>query len=346
MKFVTGARAVALRAALLVAIGGVAASPAAAEELVVYGATPADEWAVYKAAFEAENPDITLTQLRDGSGVIIARVIAEQNAPRADVLFDIPATGMLTLVEKGLIEPYAPANLAELDPRLVDDNDPPYWFAFSGYAALICYNRIEGEAKGIPAPESWLDLTDPIYRGEVTVADPGSSGTGMMFVAGMLGLLGEEEGWKYLDALNENVPYYTHSGRKPCTLAGAGEYVVGITLESSVIREIDGGAPLDVIVPEEGMFWEIASAGLVKSTDNPEAAKRFLDWASSREANTLYSDYWSIIAIRDLAKPRPHLPASFLDDLREIDFQWIAENRERINAEWQQRYATKIEPAE
>lgn len=343
MRVGVNARALALGAALSVALGA-ASVPAIAEELVVYGATPADEWAVYKAAFEAENPDITLTQLRDGSGVIIARVIAEQNSPQADILFDIPATGVITLVEKGLIEPYAPANLAELDPRLVDDNDPPNWFAFSGYAALICYNRIEGEKKGIPAPTSWADLTDPIYRGEVTVADPGSSGTGLMFVAGILGMMGEEEGWKYLDALNENVPYYTHSGRKPCTLAGSGEYVVGITLESSVIREIEDGAPLDIIVPEEGMFWEIASVAMVKGTDNPEAAKRFLDWAASHDANTLYSDYWSIIAIRELAKPQPHLPEGFLDDLRELDFAWVAENRERIGAEWQQRYGTKVEP--
>ena len=340
MSFGVSARALALGAALSSALG----AAAMAEELVIYGSTPADEWAVYKAAFEAANPDITLTQLRDGSGVIIARVIAEQNSPTADVLFDVPATGIVTLVEKGLIEPYAPANLAELDPRLVDDNDPPNWFAFSGYAALICYNRIEGEKKGIPAPASWADLTDPIYRGEITVADPNSSGTGLMFVAGILGMMGEEEGWKYLDALNANVPYYTHSGRKPCTLAGSGEYVLGITLESSAIREIEGGAPLDIIVPEEGMFWEIASVAMVKGTDNPEAAKRFLDWASSYEANTLYSDFWSIIAIRELAKPQAHLPEGFLDNLREFDLGWVAENRERIAAEWQQRYGTKVEP--
>jgi iron(III) transport system substrate-binding protein len=343
MKLAAFVRATGLRAAPVV-VSIILAIPASAEELIVYGGTPADEWAVYKAAFEAENPDITLTQFTDGSGTLIARILAEQNAPHADVLFDMPATGILTLVERGLIEPYAPANLADLDPRLVDDHEPPYWFAFSGYATLICYNRIEGQKRGLPAPTSWQDLTDPIYRGQITVADPGSSGVGMMFATGIIGLLGEEQGWAYLDALHENIAFYTHSGTKPCKLAGAGEYAIGITIESSAAREIGKGAPVEAIVPEEGMFWEIASAALMKSTDNPEAAKRFLDWASSREANKLYSDFWSIIAIRDLAKPRPHLPPSFLDELREIDFQWVADNRERINAEWQRRYAVKVEP--
>jgi iron(III) transport system substrate-binding protein len=339
---------IAARAAIVMgialALGGSAWQSAAAEELAIYGSTPADEWAVYKAAFEAANPDITLTQFRDSSGIMIARIFAERDNPQADVIFDIPATGVLTLVEEGLIVPYAPAGLADIDPRLVDKHDPPYWFSFSGYAALACYNRSEGDARGIPAPTSWLDLADPVYRGQIIMADPNSSGTGMMLVAGFLQMLGEEEGWAFLDALHENIAYYTHSGSKPCKLAGAGEYTVGLSLESAAIREIDKGGPIDAVVPEEGLFWEIASAGMVKGTDNPEAARRFLDWASSREANTLYSDYWSIIAIRDLAKAQPHLPATFLDDLREIDFLWVAENRGRIGEEWQRRYATKIEP--
>lgn len=316
----------------------------AAEELVVYGSTPADEWAVYKAAFEAENPDITLTQFGDASGIIVARILAERGSPKADVIFDIPATGILTLVEEGLIEPYAPAGLADIDPRLIDLHEPPHWFAFSGYAALVCYNREEGAVRNIPPPTSWRDLADPIYRGQITMSDPNSSGTGMMIVAGILATFGEEEGWVFLDRLHENIAFYTHSGSKPCKLAGAGEYTIGLSTENAPIREIKGGAPIDPIIPAEGLFWEIASVGMVKGTDNPEAAQRFLDWASSREANELFADYWSIVAIRDLAKPRPYLPENFLDRLQEIDFEWVADNRERIGAEWQRRYATKIEP--
>jgi len=82
----------------------------------------------------------------------------------------------------------------------------------------------------------------------------------------------------------------------------------------------------------------------VKGTDNQDAAKRFLDWASSRGANALFADHWSIVAIRDLAEPRPYLPENFLDRLQVIDFQWVADNRERIGEEWQRRYATKVEP--
>jgi iron(III) transport system substrate-binding protein len=318
--------------------------PTAAEELVVYGATPADEWAVYKAAFEAENPDIKLIHFRDSSGIMVARILAERVAPKADIIFDIPATGILMLVQEGLIEPYRPAGAADIDPRLIDRNDPPDWFAFSGYTALVCYNREEGSARNIPPPVNWLDLGDPIYRGQITMPDPNSSGTGMMIVAGFLAMLGEEEGWAFLDRLHDNMAYYTHSGPKPCRLAGSGEYTIGLTLENAVAREIDGGAPVDLVVPAEGVFWAIAAVAMVKGSENPEAAKRFLDWASSRRANELYSDFWSIVAIRDLAKPQAHLPDDLLDRLQEIDFQWVADNRERIGEEWHRRYATKIEP--
>ena len=332
-------RAMLFAVLLLVAM----ARSSAAEELVVYGSTPADEWAVYKAAFEAENPDITLTQFGDASGIIIARILAERDNPTADVIFDMPATGILTLVHEGLIEPYAPAGLADIDPRLVDTHEPPHWIAFSGYAALVCYNRDEGALRNIPAPASWRDLAKPIYRGQVTMPNPNSSGTGMIIVAGILATFGEEEGWAFLDRLHENIAFYTHSGSKPCKLAGAGEYTIGMSLENAPIREIDNGAPIDPVIPDEGLFWEIASVGIVRGTENADAAQRFVDWVSSRPANEIFADYWSIIAVRDLAKQRPYLPENFLDRLQVIDFQWVSDNRERIGDEWARRYATKTE---
>jgi iron(III) transport system substrate-binding protein len=335
----------ALAGAILLVFSDLVAgsTAAAAEELIVYGATPADEWRVYKDAFEAENPDITLNQFMDTSGALIARIIAERDSPRADVIFDMPATAIVVLEQEGLIEPYAPSGLSEIDPRLADQRDPPRWFAYSGFAALVCYNRFEGDARSVPAPTSWQDLTDPVYRGQITMADPNSSGVGMMLVSGFLQLFGEEEGWKFLDQLHENIAFYTLGGRKPCKLAGAGEYALGLSLESTAIAEIESGAPIDAVIPAEGLFWDVAAVGMVKGTDNPDAARRFLDWASSRSANRLYADFWSIVAISDAAKPQPHMPANFLEQLRPIDLQWLADNRERIGAEWQRRYATKVE---
>jgi iron(III) transport system substrate-binding protein len=45
-----------------------------------------------------------------------------------------------------------------------------------------------------------------------------------------------------------------------------------------------------------------------------------------------------------MAKQLPGLPEDFVERLHDADFAWIADNRQRIIAEWERRYGTKIEP--
>ena len=71
-------------------------------------------------------------------------------------------------------------------------------------------------------PESWNDLTKPVYQGHVVMPNPNSSGTGFLDVSSWLQLWGEEGGWQFMDALHENIAWYTHSGSKPCKQAAAG----------------------------------------------------------------------------------------------------------------------------
>ncbi|MFX6759932.1 ABC transporter substrate-binding protein, partial [Acinetobacter baumannii] len=74
-------------------------------------------------------------------------------------------------------------------------------------------------------------LAKPIYKGMIVMPNPASSGTGFLDVTAWLTLFGEHEGWKYMDALHENIAQYTHSGSKPCKQAGAGEFPIGISFE-------------------------------------------------------------------------------------------------------------------
>ena len=321
--------------------------PALAQDktvLTIYSTLGFEVFQKYETAFEAANPDIDVQHVHDSGGVVTARLLAEKDNPQADVIWDLQATSVIMMADMGMLEPYKPAGFEALDPRLSDAGDPPAWIGYSAYASLACFNRVEGEKLGIPAPTSWADLADPIYRGRLTMPSPASSGTGFMIVAGFLDMMGEEEGWKYLDALHENIAFYTHGGSKPCKLVGAGEQLVGISYENAVITLRESGAPVDIVLPTEGVFWEIGAVAIVKGTDEIEAAQRLLDWTASPEANAIYAEDWPIVALPGMAKQLPGLPEDFADRLHDSDFEWIAANRERIIEEWQRRYGIKIEP--
>ena len=325
------------------AVTGIAT--AQAEDLVVYTAFEDEQLAGYKAAFEAANPDITINWVRDSTGVITARLLAEKSNPQADVIWGLAATSLLVLHDEGMLEGYAPAGVEELKPAFVDPvNNPPVWVGQDAYISAICYNVPEGKLRNIPAPTSWADLLKPIYKGHITMPNPSSSGTGYLIVSAILQTMGEEEGWKYLDALHENIAVYLHSGSRPCVNAAKGEYVLGLSLEYRGVQEKNKGAPIDVIIPSEGAGWELEAAGIMKGTDNLEAAQRLMDFAVSRAANEMYNEWYAVVGYPGVSRTIPNYPENIEDLMIDNDFAWAGSNRERILAEWQTRYGSKDAP--
>lgn len=337
------------RRALLGTVFGLAGAAltfasASAEELVVYTAIEADQLPGYKEAFEEDNPGIEISFVRDSTGIITAKLLAEKENPQADVVWGLAATSLMLLEADGLLEAYAPAGVDKLSPKFVDAKSPPAWVGMDAWGATICFNTVEAEAKGMTAPTSWKDLAKPEYAGQVVMPNPNSSGTGFLMVASWIQLMGEEEAWKFMDALHENAAVYTHSGSKPCRMAGAGEYVMGISFEYRAAKTKADGAPIDLIFPSEGLGWDMEASALIKGTDKADAAKKLLDWSVTETANKMYSAGYAVVALPGAAQKLDYIPDNYESMLIENDFTWAAQNRERILAEWQKRYDSKSEP--
>ena len=333
----------ALAYALLAAT--ILAGPAAAQtELTVYTAVEAEDLKKYAEAFEAANPDIKINWVRDSTGVVTAKLLAEKNNPQADAIWGLAATSLLLLKSEGMLEPYAPQGVDQLDPKFVDNSDPPQWTGMDAWVAAICFNTVEAEKLGLPQPASWKDLTDPVYKGHVVMPNPNSSGTGFLDVSSWLQMMGEEEGWKFMDALDQNVARYTHSGSKPCKMAGAGETPIGISFAFRGAKEKAAGAPIEIIVPSEGVGWDMEASAIVAGTDAPEAAQKLMDYTITREANEMYNVGYAVVAMPGVAKPVEHFPEGLVDAMIDNDFEWAANNRERILKEWIKRYDAKSEP--
>lgn len=332
--------------ALMIAAAGLAgAATANAEDITVYTALEDDQLAAYKEAFESANPDITINWVRDSTGVITSRLLAEKDNPQADAIWGLAATSLLVLDAEGMLEGYAPVGVEALKPGFVDQvNSPPHWVGMDAWISAICYNTAEGALRNIPAPTGWNDLLLPIYKGHITMPNPGSSGTGFLMVSAILQQMGEEEGWAYLDALHENIAVYLHSGSKPCVAAAQGEYVIGLSFEYRASKEKTKGAPIDVIIPAEGAGWDMEASAIIAGTDNLEAAQRLLDYSVTVEANELYNESYAVVAMPGVSKVIQNYPMEAEGLMIDNDFAWAAANRERILAEWQARYGSKDAP--
>lgn len=319
----------------------------AATELTVYTAVESDDLQKYAERFNQAHPDIEINWVRDSTGVIAARLLAEKDNPQADVIWGLAATSLLVLEEEGLLSRYAPEGVAALDTKFDDpaarNGQDPAWVGMDAWVAAICYNTIEGERQGVPMPTSWEDLTRPEFQGHVIMPNPNSSGTGFLDVASWMQLWGEEQGWDYMDRLHDNISRYTHSGSAPCSLAATGETVVGVSFAFRGARLKSQGAPIELVFPEEGLGWDMEAAAIVAGTDKREAAETLLDWAVSREANELYNEGYAVVAYPGVAQPIENYPEDIVERMIDADFQWAAVNRERILEEWQRRYDGKSE---
>ena len=336
---------VAIRIACAAMVLAVASGAALAQktQLLVYTALETDQLKAYEQGFYKEVSDVEIRWVRDSTGVITAKLLAEKANPQADVIMGVAASSLALLDTEGMLHPYAPINLDAITAKYRDRKNPPAWFGMDVWGATVCFNTVEAKKRNLPKPASWQDLAKPIYKGQIVMPNPASSGTGYFDVAAWLTLFGEKNGWGYMDKLHENIAMYTHSGSKPCNQAATGEFVMGISFEYRANTNKAKGAPIDLVFPKEGLGWDLEAFAIHKGTKKLDAAKKLADWASSKNAMILYGKNFAITAQPGVAAPLPNVPSDYEARLVKMDFAWSAKNRERILAEWTKRYNAKTE---
>ena len=323
---------------LLLSAVVLAAGPALARDtVVIYTALEPEQITDYMKAVRKSLPNLDVKMLRLSTGDISARFMAEKDNMQADLIWGVGATNMLVFKNAGLLEPYAPKGLERVQPLFRDTANPPAWVGIDIYMSAFCFNTEVAKRKNLPRPTSWADLTKPVYKNEVVMPNPNSSGTGYLSVASILQRMKEPQGWAYLDALDKNMAEYTKSGSKPCKDAAAGERAIGVSFEYVAMKMKKDGAPLDMIMPAEGSGYEMEANGLTRKGKDSAAAKQFLDWAISDEAMALYAKYFAAVSVPGFPVPEG-LPKDVSKVVYPNDFDWSAKNRERILAEWQKRY--------
>ena len=136
----------------------------------------------------------------------------------------------------------------------------------------IGYNEELLKEKGLPAPKCWADLTDPVYKGEIQIANPNSSGTAYTTLATIVQIFGENKAFEWLKGLHKNINQYTKSGSAPIKAAARGETTLAITFMHDMVTQVVEGFPIKIVAPCEGTGYEIGSMSIIKGARNMESA--------------------------------------------------------------------------
>jgi iron(III) transport system substrate-binding protein len=273
------------------------------------------------AAFE-RSTGTKVSMVRKGTGETYAQIRAEASSPRGDVWWGGPGDPHMQAAEEGLLEEYKSPRLAELHPWAVRLAELSKYRTTGIYLGALGmgYNTEVLKKKNIPAPKCWADLLDAKFRDEVQIADPNSSGTAYVMLATMVQLMGEDKGFAYLKALHRNVNQYTKSGIAPVKSTASGENGVGIAFLHDMVTMRVQGAPIQTVAPCEGTGYEIGAVSLIKGRKNAEAARRFVDWTLSAEAQKVVGVDQNIYSIPSNKAAPVHAQAPNIASIKLINY--------------------------
>ena len=150
-----------------------------------------------KTEFQRAYPKVTVEFVRLSSGEALTRLRNEKVNPQFDIWWGGPIDSFIAAKAEGLLEAYNSPNLANLiDPRLMKDPDNTWAGIYVGSLGFAS-NKNFLEKHQLKPPQSWDDLLNPAFKGQLVIAHPASSGTAYTALITVLQIKGEEKGWDY-----------------------------------------------------------------------------------------------------------------------------------------------------
>jgi iron(III) transport system substrate-binding protein len=325
-----------LAAALILGGAAVMAAPAfAADTVNAYSIWP-ENWA--RPMFEEfeKATGIKVNFVRFSSGEALARVIAEKNNPRVDVLFGGPVETHAAGIKEGIFEPYKPPAFGALPARF--KHAEGQWVAIADDPLVFMSNTKFLKENNLKPPASWTDLLHPAYKNMIQMADARTSGTAVTRIFSILEVYGRDEtkAFDYMKKLRPNVQLYTKSGGGGTLPVGLGQAGAGIFFIVDALDTKAKGYDVTISFPKEGIGTSAEAIALLKGAKNPQTGKKLIDWAASPAMQSLFAKYKiNFVPAHPDVKIEPSL-AEVLKGAKifPIDDAFAGANRKRIVERW------------
>jgi iron(III) transport system substrate-binding protein len=282
-----------------------------------------------------EATGIKVELLTMSSGEVLARLKAEQANPQSDVWFGGGSDAFIQAADEGLIEAYQSPNRENVKAAFRDEEG--FWTGVSIVVVGFLANDDRLMEKGLTLPTTWAELADPVYKDELMASNPNTSGTAYTTVSGVLQVMGEEEGWAFLDEMYANIPFLEKSGSAPGKKALAGEYAIGIVPDPHNLFINNPDAPLTPVFPEDGVLAWPSPVALIAGAKHPNNAKIFIDWCLSPEGQKVLMMASPRVPTTDVETIKGVPSVNDLNLVAYDHIKWGAE-RERVVEQFNERY--------
>jgi iron(III) transport system substrate-binding protein len=311
---------------------GLPRQEAESNELLVYSVVNEDETRALTELFTRQT-GIKVEYFRAATGELVNRVIAERNAPQADILLGGAESLHISAARAGALDAYTSRAVQVPDYTRAADGT---WTGFCVLTLGIGVNekRFAERFPGRALPRTWDDLADPAFRGEIVFTDPVASATGYLFLQSQLQGRGEAQGWDYFRRLTPLAAQLPSSGSAPPRLIGSGEYSLCVAYVHAMQLYAAQGFPVKIIIPPKTV-GEVDAVSIIKGGPNSANARKFVDFMLSREAQELFTSLSYTIPVNpEVARLSGTVSVDTIDFL-EYDSEKAGVERDAVHARWQ-----------
>jgi thiamine transport system substrate-binding protein len=266
-----------------------------------------DSFAVAKAdlaAFEREH-DVEVRILKSGDAAsALNQVILTEGEPLGDAMFGVDNTFLSRATDADVFEPYEPADL-DLVP-VEYQLDPSHELTPIDFGDVcVNFDRAALADRGVPAPTSLDDLTQPAYRGMLVVENAASSSPGLAFLLATVAEYGD--GWRdYWTRLRDNGVKVVDGWEQAyfTDFAGGGQggsYPLVVSYASSPPAGVTAGSPAEAPTAAvlETCFRQVEFAGVLRGAEHPKLARALVDWMLSERFQSGVPDQMYVYPVRD-----------------------------------------------
>ena len=286
-----------------------------------YSANPQGLTDALVEAFQ-DRTGVTVNVFAGTTGEVTAKIKAEEANPQADVVYLASWNAANKQAQTGALESYKPENIQDANADWNADDDT--FHGRDGSAlALVANTDVVSDI-----PSDWEDLADPKYADQVIMPDPRESGTAADLLTAMISEWGEDKTWELFDKLFDNgMIVQGANGPALDQVTSGSKGIVFGGVDYSAYSAKGKGEPLEVVIPSSGTTVTPRPVMIMKSSDNMDAAKAFVDFMFSEEAQQISASKNMIPSNKNVdPKNGPKLA-----EISQISDDWAAISKESKN---------------
>lgn len=294
--------------------------------------------------FQKANPGIKVNYVaQPTSATMIGQLRAQKAAPQTDVvIMDVSVAKAGT--DEGLF-----SKLDESNMPVVSDLYPNARFPGVAGVAVTFDNLVliyNSDAYPTP-PNSYLAMAEPAARGKVVIPGvPDIQGLSLVMILdkknGGTGVDGRFD--KGIEAMAPIAPNVQTWEPKPEVYAPiiAGQAIIGVGWNARAqVNSDTSGGKLRAVIPSEGTAFQVNVISLVEGSKQAEAARKFIAYALSPEAQKSFTESMFYAPTNSKAKIDPsainRTAVNFLDRVVPVDWIAVARVRDQITDQWRRR---------